>query len=328
MNLTVTCPINTLGYGVVGNNICLELQKRRSISVVPIGPVEFTSEEIQFSSPQPGPSLVIYHQHALNHDKSATYKIGWPIFELNRFTQDELSSMSAQDCIIVCSQWAKDVLNDNGLNSHVIPLGFDPTIFFPAKHTQSGPVRFFNIGKWEIRKGHDFLIKAWKNAFGDSKDVELNMCCSNPFLKPWETNRWEKIYQGDNIKIWPRLNSHLDVADFIRTMDVGVFPSRAEGFNLEALETLACGKKLICTDYSAHREFAHHNLISVDKLEPAVDNKWFYGQGEWASLGNNQMEQTVHLLRDYANLKSENTNLTWSHSVDLLERFFEKYVPS
>ena len=38
-------------------------------------------------------------------------------------------------------------------------------------------------------------------------------------------------------------------------VDCGVFPSRAEGRNLELLEMMSAGKHVITTDYSAHTEF-------------------------------------------------------------------------
>ena len=330
MGLVLNAPINDLGYGVVGTQLAIELSKRRPLYILPIGPITPSVEHnLTFSQEKdipPCTSLMVYHQHALNHIPQTTNKIGWPIFELNQFMQEECECLRRQDGLIVCSHWAAEVMAAYGLKSFVVPLGYDPSVFFPAK-SADGPVRFFNIGKWEIRKGHDFLHRAWSNAFDSDKyrgKVELHMCCDNPFLNQYDHQKWYKLYSREDIKIHNRFKNHLDVANFIRSMDVGVFPSRAEGWNLEALETLACGKHLIITDYSAHKDFAEENLITIDGLERAVDGIWFYGQGEWASLRDNQMEQTVYHLRNLAERVDHNIN---NHSVRIAEKFtWEKVV--
>ena len=82
----------------------------------------------------------------------------------------------------------------------------------------------------------------------------------------------------------------------MRQVDVGVFPVRAEGWNLELLELLSCGKHVITTDYSGHTEFINNSnsrIIEIDKLETAQDGVWFHGTGEWAELGSRQKDQLI-----------------------------------
>ena len=60
--------------------------------------------------------------------------------------------------------------------------------------------------------------------------------------------------------------------------DCGIFPSRAEGWNLELLEMLACIKSVITTHYSAHTEFCddvNSDLVEIKETELAYDGKWF-----------------------------------------------------
>ena len=64
--------------------------------------------------------------------------------------------------------------------------------------------------------------------------------------------------------------------------DCGVFPARAEGWNLELLEMMSCGKNVIATNYSSHTEFCNSEncmLVETTELEDAHDGKWFRGQG-------------------------------------------------
>ena len=246
-------------------------------------------------------SVRIWHQFDLAQHVGSP-RIGFPIFELNKFNTRELNHLKNQDLVLVCSKWAQEVLNSFNIKSKVVPLGVDK-YESPKELYHHEPYRFITIGKWEIRKGHDKLVEVFNKAF-DKENVELWMCCSNPFLNPQEQSEWENIYKksklGNKIKIIPWQNSHKALLNIISQTDCGVFLSRAEGWNMGALEVMSMGKPVILTDYSGHTEYAtKHNsfLINIDNLELAVDGKWFFGQGEWASLDDNQIDQAVEHMR-------------------------------
>ena len=165
-----------------------------------------------------------------------------------------------------------------------------------------------NIGKWSINKGHDILIDIFNEAFPNGEAVCLWMMNDNPFLTEQETAEWQSLYKnklGDKVEFLPRVRTQAEVANVMNSVDCGIFPSRAEGANLEIIEMMACGKHVIATNYSGHTEFCTFDnslLIQVDKLEEAYDGKWFLGcgianVGEWAYLGDSQVEQAVCHLR-------------------------------
>jgi glycosyltransferase involved in cell wall biosynthesis len=90
--------------------------------------------------------------------------------------------------------------------------------------------------------------------------------------------------------------------------DCGLFPSKAEGWNLPLAEMLAAGKHCIATDYSAHTEFATEEncrLIKIDRLEPAFDGRWFFGQGNWAHFGDDQLDQLIFHMQEVHKAKQE-----------------------
>ena len=85
---------------------------------------------------------------------------------------------------------------------------------------------------------------------------------------------------GSKVKFLDRVGSHKEVADIIRMCDCGVFPSRAEGWNLDLLEMMSCGKQVIATNYSAHTEFCNEEncmLVETTEMVDAEDGKWFRG---------------------------------------------------
>lgn len=359
LKLNLQCPINSLGYGQVGINIAKALYNRKvKTTLFPIGKPEINNGDdaniiqeqvnniINGTYDSLSPTIKIYHQFALAEHVGRGKYFGWPIFELDTFSDLEKAHLNSCDELIVCSDWARLICRENNIECPitVVPLGYDPTIFYPhttvgSIWTPNGYVKrnpgsfvFFNCGKWETRKGHDVLIEAFCSAFSTADNVELWMMTSNPFLTPEETKAWEDKYKRcklwSKVKLLPRVKTHEEVANIMAEVDCGVFPARAEGWNLEALEILAMGKELIITNCTGHTAFADYNnshLISMSRKEkaiglPGTEAKWFFGQGNWWEFGSSQKEQLIHHMKNlYTNRISKNTNkldkFTWDSVV-------------
>jgi glycosyltransferase involved in cell wall biosynthesis len=305
---------NNRSYGIVTRKICKYLKEDIRLWPLHVENVDTELLNKLVNTPYKADiSLRIWHQNdlALHTGK---VRIGFPIFELDRLTEIEREHVSSQDIVFVPSKWAKEIVG----NAEVIPLGYDPEVFYPGDIPKKEVV-YVNAGKWEIRKGHDILVEAFAKAF-TNENVKLLMLCNNPFLSKIEEKEWQKIYRdklGNKVEFIPWLDNEKQVGDLFRYCDVGVFPSRAEGWNLEALECLACGCDLIITDYSGHTEFIPDcHKIQIEQTEPAFDGKWFFGQGEWAKMGQNQIDQLVHFLRKtYLNRQSYDVSqYTWENT--------------
>ncbi len=339
--INLNTPINNLGYGVAGYNIFKELYKLHpSTALYPISQPEFANDVISAGISNQGkneyPSIKIWHQNDLHSNIGKTKHVGFPIFELTEFSDIEIKSMEHCDSIFVCSKWAKEiVVNQTRFSKdevHVVPLGVDLDTFQPSKFKRPNTI-FFNCGKWEKRKGHDILLECFNNAFSPGDNVELWMMCENPFIGDMN-KQWIELYKnsplGNKIRIIPRQKTHKDVYSIMAQADCGVFPARAEGWNLELLEMMACGKAVIATNYSAHTEFCNKDnafLIDIDGLENAKDGVFFSGShGEWASLLEPQKEQLTEYMKSFHHMKSngwvqnfagtETANkFTWRNSV-------------
>jgi glycosyltransferase involved in cell wall biosynthesis len=329
MNLNIISPINQLGYGIASLNIVKSLAElEHDVGLFVIGQAEAAAEHAELlqscvnNAAVPdfnAPSVRIWHQHDMSQFVGRGMHVGFPIFELDTFTKHEMHHLNYLDKILVCSQWAKDIVvtnlyneykDDNvALNTHVVPLGVDRNIFREAPSSRAETV-FFNCGKWEVRKGHDILAKAFNEAFKEEDNVELWMMCDNPFNSREENGKWESMCKGsglgNKIRMIPRQKTQDDVYNIMIQTDCGVFPARAEGWNLELLEMMSCGKQVIATNYSAHTEFCDHNnclLIDTDNVEPAQDGKWFFGQGNWAKIEEKQFNSLVEHMRMIHDLK-------------------------
>ena len=339
--INLMAPVNSLGYGVAGLNITKELSKACEVSLFPIGNPEITTQEDaeiiqrcvnnQESFDAKSPCLRVWHQFSMAEQIGNGLRCGFPIFELDKFNNKELHHLSSLDKIFVCSEWAKEIITSqlcDYKNVHVAPLGVDRNIFSTTSHEAWPETRFVNIGKWEYRKGHDILSDAFNKAFEPEDNVSLYMMNHNPFLNSEQEREWLDLYSksklADKIEFIPRVQTHKQVAEVMSQVDCGVFPSRAEGWNLEAIELLSMGKELIITDFSAHTEFCtaeNSKLISVDSTEDAFDGIWFHGQGEWAELGDAQVDQLVEHMRAVHKSKQQNGKIHNSSGIETADKF-------
>ena len=336
MKINLQAPINQLGYGVAGLNILKALQKKAEVSFFPIGQPQVTNQEdatavrkgmeVASTFDPNAPCIKIWHQNQMAERIGSGKFIGFPIFELDLFNSTEKHHLRSCEHLFVCSEWAKKVcLNnlDRGEHRiHVVPLGVDLNLFPVAQpRTPDGKVIFFNCGKWEIRKGHDILIEAFKRVAEEYGNVELQMMTTNPFNTPEENAKWYQLYNHPRVKFIPRAETQVEVYNNMTKVDCGVFPSRGEGWNLELLEMMAAGKHVIATDYSAHTEFCTQEncgLVPIKDVEPAFDNKWFFGQGNWAKISNVEIDILVKKMKNFVESYKPEVN---SAGVKTAEKF-------
>lgn len=319
-NLNINCPIGKTGYGITSLNIVKGLHSlNTNVSLFLMGNnFECNNEEEQkiisnlYKNSETfdynAPCLKIWHQHDLASRIGKGHYYAFPFFEVDKLTNKEKHHLNYCDYIFVASHWAKEVFLRNEINKpiYVAPLGVDTNLFkIPPKiKIKNNNYVFFHIGKWEKRKSHDFLIECFNAAFTNQDDVELWLLPNNPFLSKEEESQWLNLVRHsplkDKIKIYQRLPTQYHLAEFIFYGDCGVFLSRAEGWNNEIPECMALSKPIIVTNYSAHTEYCNADnsyLVHIDELEDANDGKWFHGEGKWAKLGKNQMDQTVEHMR-------------------------------
>lgn len=346
-SINLVCLPNQTSYGLCATNIIKELDKLGvRVSLFPIiqfcqrcgnSGIEADPEDHELlkkclSNAQffdsDAPSVRVWHQFSLDMYPGRGKKWGFPIFELDKFNPLELHHLKAQNGLVVTSKWARDILIKNGIYDipiKVVPLGVDNSIFHSnyhesySKRISSTSTAFYMIGKKEIRKGLDFIGKCFDKAFNQSDDVELHMFYANRILKnsyPKEDANWDNYYQrlklSNKVKTYDWLPSQRDLAAQICNLDCGLFVSRAEGFDLGLLESMAMARQVIVTDCTAHTEFASKEnsyLIDMDDMEVAHDGIWFHGQGNWYNFGSRQEEQLINYMRQVHSKKQSGDNL-------------------
>mgnify|MGYP003439937501 CR=1 FL=1 len=355
--INLEAPINSLGYGTIGRNLIPELKKLGvKVNLLPIGEVktenakeksaiDWAIANAQFSDLS-CPTVKIWHQHDMLSSIGTGNKYGFPIFELDRFSQKEIDSLLSVN-VINCSYWAEEICKANGINSvGVVPLGYNPEVFYPSEYPSTDVIKILTIGKWEIRKGHfelpDYLIdfieslrqsdfNAYKAfPYEKQREIELNVCCHNPFYTDMENKSWEDYYKYKlekycKVNFIPRLKTQEDVRDLISSNHISFLPSHSEGWGLEALETLACARQLVTTKYGGATEY-YGKYNFTPELEPAIDGKWFFGQGSWLKFNYDVRADLLNQLDDaFKGCEKENKiglevakQFTWAESAKKL----------
>tara|TARA_B100000085_G_scaffold227697_1_gene213573 strand:+ start:40 stop:1101 length:1062 start_codon:yes stop_codon:yes gene_type:complete len=348
--LNINCPINKTGYGIASLNIVKQLNKLYDLYYFSQGGIavetqedydlikEVLEKQIKFDCS--ANFLKIWHQFDLatriGNRKSKYNALSF--FELDTLNDLEKTHINCVDQMFVTSQWAKEVLEKNNIKTkiNVTPLGVDREIFDHTRYAkpQNEKYVFLNLGKWEVRKGHDILLDIFQKALPENS-AELWLMTAehtNNYSQKEEIEKWHNMYNKPNVKIIPAVKDHSAVAELISRADCCVFPSRAEGWNMELLESMAMNKPVIATDYSAHTEFCTEDncfLIPVEKIEPAHDGKAFHGQGNWAKIEDKQVDMCIDYMRYVcANRTTDNPEglktaekFSWSNTASTIQKY-------
>lgn len=358
--LTFIAPYARTGYGIAASQLLRALQQKQvPVAFFPIGAVDQALIEnplldqalrLQGAYRTDVPSVRFSQQFDLALHAGRGRHVAYTTFELDQLTENERHHLRNQDAICVASEWGRQVCLDNditGVPIHVVPHGVDRLVFHEhvTPSTRWDETVFMQIGKLETRKGQLEMLRAFEAAFAPTDRVRLVISCRNPFMSRAEFDAmlapFRKSPMASRVTILTaEMPTLQEVAALMAGADCGVFPSRAEGWNLEALEMLSMGKPIIATSYSAHTEYLNRDnarLITIDSLEQARSDR---GElpGRWAAWGASQHEQLVEHLRDVHTRKQQGrlarndagmrtaTRYSWANAADCLLRALDAIV--
>lgn len=333
------------GWGVCSRYLIKELSKERPVAV--LNTEDGSSENLSLSG--------MLFQALTNVDfdpmfpkARAQRNFGYTFFE-NELSERSRERAKHFDKVLGGSTWCVERMIEHGItNCDVLIQGIDPEIFSPIDEPPD-PERFviFSGGKFELRKGQDLVLRAVKIMQDKYPDVWLVNCWYN--LWPDSTRlmsysshiRFEhrnketwsdtmaRTYadnglDGRRIVTCELMPQNLQRDLFSRT-DIGLFPNRCEGgTNLVLMEYMACGKPVIASNASGHKDILNeNNALLLNRLSPFMvkDNKGaLIAKWQEPSLD----EIVAHLEYAYHNRKEllmygrqaglDLKHFTWGHS--------------
>ncbi|MFZ0452251.1 MAG: tetratricopeptide repeat protein [Ignavibacteriaceae bacterium] len=235
--------------------------------------------------------------HALNnHDFSGLYpvrgakNIGYTFFEYE-LSDAAVSNSSNYDIILGGSSWNEQKLKAKGIdNTGVLIQGVDHTLFYSDKKQKSNDLFIiFSGGKFELRKGQDLVLKAIKVLQQKFSDIILlnawynlwphtmhSMNMSGHINYEYKGETWKNFMinlcrinniDGNKVFTLPITPSN-KLRDLYLSSDIGLFPNRCEGgTNLVLMEYMACGKPVIASYNSGHKDIlTKDNSLLVEEM--------------------------------------------------------------
>jgi glycosyltransferase involved in cell wall biosynthesis len=221
--------------------------------------------------------------------------IGYTFFEENILEQSYIENgLRNFDMIATGSTWCEEILRSYGLkNVQTILQGIDPKIFngiYPEKEYLGDKFVIFSGGKFEFRKGQDIVIRAYKVLQEKYKDVLLINSWFNYLPDSFNTMRISSYIKfapasTDYISMINQLfyDNGIDVHRVItlppypnimmsriyKNSDIGLFPNRCEGgTNLVLMEYMACGKPVLASYNSGHKDIlTDNNSIKIKEMK-------------------------------------------------------------
>jgi glycosyltransferase involved in cell wall biosynthesis len=210
-----------------------------------------------------------------------TKTVGYTFFEDNILPPEFIENgKKFYDVLVTGSTWCEEVLRKYGLeNVQTIIQGVDPRMFNPLfndKEYLEDRFVIFSGGKFEIRKGQDIVIRAVKVMQERYKDVVLVNSWYNMWPESMATMKVSSLIKlpavsGEYRQVIGQILSENGI-DLERTItlpplpnimmpriykntDIGLFPNRCEGgTNLVLMEYMACGKPVITSFNSGHKD--------------------------------------------------------------------------
>jgi glycosyltransferase involved in cell wall biosynthesis len=177
------------------------------------------------------------------------------------------------DVILCPSKFVRESMIYNGIPESkcaLNPYGVDTSQFQPRTALPARP-RFICVGTICVRKGHQYLFRAFEKVRQVLKDAEL--VCVGPNYPDFrrELPRWKGTFTHyENIPL-------AQLIDLLRDSTAFVFPSNEEGFAKAIIEGMASGLPIIATHQSGATTLVEDGLQGwivrgrdVDQLAEAM----------------------------------------------------------
>lgn len=244
-----------LGYGRLGVKLA-EAVKRAGVEIFDDLPNPQGSDAQKFIPHTNGRTGVCAHASWVStpghyrgrwEGQSASILTMW---ESNLLPEPFRESLDVFDTIVVPSQQNQELFSRYHDNVKFVPLGIDPTEWFPVVRPKLDPEYFtFLISGGGHRKGSDLVIKAFRKVFdGRVPDGP------RPRLFLHSAKR-DETPNDDRIELITGKLDPYEERALYAMCHVYVQPSRGEGFGLRPLQAMAQGMPTIATNAHGHAAF-------------------------------------------------------------------------
>lgn len=245
------------GYSIAAKNLIFEFEK----AGIPVSThYEGQKVAILFHNPYSIPRI------------EAPYRIIYTMFESTKIPDDWIDYLKAADEIWVPSKWNQEVFKASGIETTVVPLGYDERAYTFIQRTEARkerrPFTFLHYNGFNIRKGFTEVWKAFVAEFEKTEPVKIIIKTTlNGSPLPITTTEYP------NVEIIYGKLPEKEMHDIMARSDCFVYPSRGEGFGMTPLECMATGLPVIIPNAHGMSQYFDKKYmyeVKIKELCPAI----------------------------------------------------------
>lgn len=190
----------------------------------------------------------------------STVRLIYTMFESDKIPEEWADYLTMADEVLVPSKWCKDVFAKAGVESTVVPLGYNENMFTfierPVPIEAGTPFTFIHYDSFNMRKGWSEVFKAFTEEFTDDEPVRMILKTSQnavaiPIMKS----------QYPNIDVITGTLPEKELVSLLASANCMVYPSRGEGFGITPLEAMATGLPAIVPNEHGISEYFNSNYM-------------------------------------------------------------------
>lgn len=262
--------------------------------------------------------LIFHIPTAVAHSK-APVKVLYTMLEGDTVPDSWLPFLKMATHVLVPSNFVRQTFLRAGVESTVVPLGYDPDIFAPVVR-KPGPVyRFLHYEAFQDRKGWEDVLEAFllSGLAEEENECQLTLKSIVPMQKVYD--KLDGLFIPNNVKIVLGELPHHCIFDLLCESDCLVFPSHGEGFSLPPIEAMATGCPTILSIGHSHLDYYNEDYmygVPCDIKIPARYDNW-EDQGSFVRCNVDELAKTMRHVydhRDEARIKGE-------RSVEYISRY-------
>lgn len=311
MEFSVQLPLNPLSFGQVSYNLLYEFYKmglNPNIFKITDHPIDYAGYDYDQSFinwiTQNHNNSIFRHNRSLPVLKLWHINDSWKTYsdkqtlltfhETDQLTNAEVN-IAKHSKLCVTSKFSQSVFKNHGLNAEIIHLGFDSHHFkkLNKKFFDDDRITFNLCGKYEKRKHHAKVVKAWIKKFGKDNRYSLQCAIHNLFYQ--DANELKTIYNDMldnkmifNVSFLNFLPTNALYNDYLNSGDIIIGMSGGEGWGLPEFQSVGLGKHAVLLNATSYKEWANEkNAILIEpnaKIE-VYDGK-FFAKGAPFNQGN------------------------------------------
>ena len=197
------------------------------------------------------------------------------------------TSAKRSDVVLTVSEYSKlQIQKHFGIEKVTITANAVDPVYFEAydktavreqvKEKFKATNYFLYVSRWEPRKNHDRLLKAFvENKYYKTHSLVFigDKAIENKTYNNYYASLPKKI--KDTVFSFNKVN-YQDLLLLVRSADLSIYPSIAEGFGIPPLESLAAKIPTICSNTTAMSDFQFFgdclfNPLDIDDLKSKID---------------------------------------------------------